>query len=247
MKEKHFLAYVSDSEGKAAINEETRTIRFIISSGSLDRDCEVVEPDAVESAIKDFSKNPVCLACHQHRLSDGMPPVVGSWDTESFKISGKRCEMDLRFAKTTLAEEYWLLYKDKHMRAVSIGFRCLDGHEVVENGKRSYIITKIELYEISCVPVGANRDALSKLKSFGEWDDNNSDQAKTLTDLIKQIIKDQIDPLRDDLDEIKTLLIPGDGEDVSIPDDRKNPPKADGQKIGQTVLTAIANGLQKKD
>ena len=36
---------------------------------------------------------------------------------------------------TKLGDEYWKLYSKKHMRAVSIGFRIIDDHEVTEGGK----------------------------------------------------------------------------------------------------------------
>jgi hypothetical protein len=50
------------------------------------------------------------LACHQHRLSSGDSLVIGSWDTDSFKLLKRRCEMDLVFARTELGKQYWTLY-----------------------------------------------------------------------------------------------------------------------------------------
>lgn len=232
---KHIEAFIAEADGKAAINEEARTIRFVISSSAIDRDNESVLPAAIAAAIKEFAKNPVCLACHQHKLDSGMPPVVGSWDTDSFKATEKRCEMDLVFAATDLAETYWQLYKGKHMRAVSIGFRVLDGHEVVENGKRHFVITKIELYEISCVAVGANRDALSKLKSLGGWQADDGDRLKELADTFNLKINDLKELLLDQLDEIKILLIPGSNDDLSLPGDKVNPSDAATQDAGQLV------------
>jgi HK97 family phage prohead protease len=212
IREKHFLSYAIDE--KAAVNEDRRSIRFVVSSEEVDREREVVTSEAMAAAIKDFADNPVCLAGHQHRLADGMPPVVGSWDTESFKISGKRSEMDLIFAKTVLGETYWQLYKDRHMRAVSIGFRILDAYEEVKNSVRIYIITKIELYEISCVPVGANASALSKLKELGLVDDKASDTSalQRMIDMaferaVKGILEGSIKKVQAEmLDEIKLLL-----------------------------------------
>jgi len=206
---KHFLAYAV--EEKAAINEERRSVRFVISSAELDRDNEIVEVAAVAGAIKDFARNPVCLACHQHRLAGGNSPVVGSWDTDSFKAFKKHSEMDLVFAKTELGEEYWSLYRDRHMRAVSIGFAVKDGHEEQKDGTRWYVITKIELYEISCVPVGANRDALSKLKAYGEWIDD-ADRSKAIEERITKALRSDIDALREEVEILKSKIIddPGD-------------------------------------
>lgn len=246
---KHIVAYIAEAAGKAAINEEARTIRFVISSGAIDRDNEIVEPSAIAAAIREFSKNPVCLACHQHTLSDGMPPVVGSWDTESFKASEKRCEMDLRFADTELAETYWTLYKGKHMRAVSIGFRVLDGHEVIESGKRYFVITKIELYEISCVPVGSNRDALSKLKAVGDWQPDADDKS-ALPAAVKAFLDDKfkatesrLAAMESLLEEIKDLHIPDADRDLSMPDAEDDPDGAD-EKNGHIKLDTLTKTLK---
>lgn len=246
---KHIEAFIAETDGKAAISEETRTIRFVISSAAIDRDNEIVEPTAIAAAIKEFARNPVCLACHQHRLSDGMPPVVGSWDTETFRATDKRCEMDLRFAATPLAETYWSLYKDKHMRAVSIGFRVLDGHEVTENGKRFYVITKIELYEISCVPVGANRDALSKLKSVGDWiaEGTAPDAAsiKAYLDTQLKTITARLDALTDEMDDLKDVLLPGSDEDLSLCGDEEHLPDSEGPQSAQRALSERIEQLIK--
>ena len=105
-------------------------------------------------------RNPVILAGHSHKLDDGKSPVVGScvkaWvDKAAFWIL-------IEFAKTALGQEYWELYRDKHQRAFSIGFRVKQGEDQIIDGQRVYVVSELELFEISCVPVGANPDALSK-------------------------------------------------------------------------------------
>lgn len=201
---KKYLAFISDE--KAAINEAERTIRFVISSDKLDRHGEVVEVAAVAGAIKGFAANPVCLACHNYAGDNGEPTVIGSWLTDTFKALEHTSEMDLRFAATPLAEQYWQLYKDKHMRAVSIGFRVLEAHTDKVNDRNIYVITKIELYEISCVAVGACRDALARLKLDIPDDD--------------MLIRRDMADLRDQVDELRSMItdsislqadLPGDG------------------------------------
>ena len=215
---RHLYAYIEKSAG--AINEDDHSINFVISSDRIDRHDERVETDAVHDAILrkgEFVDNPVALACHLHRLSDGMPPSVGSWDTDSLKKLKHHCEMRLNFAvDTVLGLEYWKFYSKKHMRAVSIGFGVLDAHEEVIKGNHIYVITKIELIEISCVAVGANRQALSKLKDF--YLHNSSDDRDNTVRVIMEIwqevkqIQQQITGIEDfvenSLEEIKLLLIP---------------------------------------
>ena len=209
----HMLAFA-----KGVVSEENRTVRFVISSDKIDRHNERVEVEAVAAAIKDFAKNPTALACHLHRLDNGRSPVVGSWDTDSFKAKAHQSEMDLNFADTELGLGYWGLYRDKHMRAVSIGFYPMEWREE-KTGKdgRIFVIDKLELIEISCVAVGANRQALSKVKGFEQYSlTAESTSSELSADAIKAIVtetvKSQLDEfalrIEDGLDEIKSLLIP---------------------------------------
>ena len=210
----HLLAFVIES--KDAINEEERRVRFVISSDKIDRDNERIETSAITEAIKDFAKNPAALACHLHRLGNGKSPVIGSWDTDSFKALAHSCEMDLVFAETDLGEDYWKLYKDRHMRAVSIGFIPQEWHEEKDKNDKIWVITKLELLEISCVAVGSNRQALSKIKEFlGQPHDSDTlakdtagEITKSLTDHTSKLLGELSDNITEQFDEIKSLLIP---------------------------------------
>ena len=232
---KELISYVDE---KAAINEDQRRIRFVISSDKIDRDNEKIEVAAVAAAIPAFSKNPVALSAHAHRTDSGKPSVIGSWDTDSFKANAHTSEMDLIFATTELGQEYFQLYKDKHMRAVSIGFRPIEYHEETDQKiGRVIIFTKIELYEISACAVGANREALSKIKSILDGKTAHTPETKnTLLQVMCEImhedmnnlgllfnqlkaamgkdfneIKEQVVSLRNDLEELKDLLSDSDG------------------------------------
>lgn len=213
---KHLFAYISDEEN--AINEQDKSIEFIVSTDKLDRHNDIVEAQAVLDAIKrpgEFSANPVALACHLHRLSDGMPPAIGSWDVESAKATKHKVSMRLHFAiDTKLGEEYWKLYSKRHMRAVSIGFHIIDDHEVNEGGVRYWVITKIELYEISAVAVGANPDALSRsiaawfnTDNFNERDiDKYGEDFKRFYE-ISQLNASKLDSIEESIEDLKLLSI----------------------------------------
>lgn len=155
------LGYVCKAAG--SVNENNHSINFVISTDGVDHDGEVVEQAAVAAAITRFGKNPIALAGHSHKLPDGKPPVIGSWDVGSYRQFKHRSEMRLHFAvDTELGMEYWILYSQKHMRAVSLGFALIDGYRDVRAGKKVYVITKLMLIEISCVAAGACEGALSK-------------------------------------------------------------------------------------
>ncbi|RKY12662.1 MAG: hypothetical protein DRP65_00455 [Planctomycetota bacterium] len=207
-------AFVADT--KDAIDIDGHRINFVVSSDIVDRDNEKVVPDAVFEAIHrkdEFAKNPICLACHLHRLGSGEPPGIGHWDIETAKQKKHHVEMVLQFdVEYELGNKYWTVYKNKTMRAVSIGFRILDGHEEVKDGKRIYIITKIELYEISCVAVGANRQAVSTIKSIlGFQPDSGSRDKAEIPGTLKDYIDSHFSELKEFVDlqfmQIKDLLV----------------------------------------
>ena len=262
------IALVKEIDGKAAINEEQRRVTAVISSDRLDRDREIITIGAIAGSISLFSKNPVALACHQHRLDSGSSPVVGKWDTDSYKQLAHTSEMDIVFAETELAEEYWQLYKGGFMRAFSIGFCPLEWHQDKDkkNGQH-YVIEKIELYEISCVPVGSNRESLSRIKELGidtdfynnlnssqPGEDSKSEvsgsepslEIKSLTEKITTLdekLQTLSDETYDSLEEIKDLLITGkrasepDESGESDKDESQSSRSADGKQLGQIAET----------
>jgi HK97 family phage prohead protease len=171
-----FAAMVNNNENKKTFQAETkqwkqafsvktvdvenRQIRVLASSPDLDRDSERVLPQAFKKRLDIYMSNPVILAGHQHRLDDGTPSVVGK--AVNVWIDKDGLWAVIEFAKTPLAEQYWQLYSNGFMKAVSIGFAPLAWRDVDENGKRVRVIEEVELFEISLVAIPANRSALSK-------------------------------------------------------------------------------------
>lgn len=146
-----------------SIDEKNRRITADASTNDIDRYDEIVEPESIRENLLVFMKNPVVLAAHHHKLADGTSPVVGN--VVSAKIIPTGLEVIIEFHTITkLAEEYWQLYSQKKQRALSIGFKPLEGGFETINGKSVYVHRKIELLEISVVPIGANPNALSKSK-----------------------------------------------------------------------------------
>jgi len=188
-----------------AVDVEKRQIRVLASNADLDRDNERILPEAFKNSLDIFKSNPVVLAGHQHRLDDGSPSVVGRAVDVWIDKTGLWCIIE--FAKTTLAEEFWLLYSGGFMKAVSIGFAPLAWSDTNENGKSVRIFSAVELFEISLVAVGSNRAALSKSKQGKiDW----------LTDKkILDEIKKQNPDFDDDCNEFAEYLL-GDNEDMEI-------------------------------
>ncbi len=137
-----------------------RIISAVVSSEIIDRDGDIITAAAMKAAMAEYMKNPVILAGHQHRLTDGKSPVVGR--VINWRQEGKKTICDVEFVDTELGLEYWQLYSGKFQRGFSIGFKIISYEEKYIDGKRVNVITEIMLYEISAVGVPANQDALSK-------------------------------------------------------------------------------------
>jgi len=180
-KTKYFFAQVKD------INEQARTIDAVASTSELDRDKDVILPIAFKESLDAFKANPVILACHQHRLPSGSSPVIGSAMPESIKIGEKEVTFTMGFAETALGQEYWQLYRDKHMRAFSIGFIPIE-YEDKKDEKLGWVrtYTKIELLEISAVPVPSNRSALARAKELFRSSDELDEFKKGIETLIEE-------------------------------------------------------------
>jgi len=146
-----YLGYaLADSK---AVDLENRTIRFVASDDSVDHHGEIVDAKAFHELRDTFVRNPVLLAAHQHRLSNGHTPRIGSVieiDTAKNPLVGVA-----RFNDTEAGEDHWRTYK-KDGGAFSVGFRVRD----IELKEGRTVIVKAELLEISAVPVPANRNAL---------------------------------------------------------------------------------------
>jgi len=178
--EKFFFARVK------SINDQDRTIEVIASTADIDRDNEIILPSAFIETLDSFKQNPVVLCAHQHRLESGDSPVIGSAD--NIVVTDKGLQFRVKFASTELGKQYCELYKEHHMRGLSVGFIPIQGAFRKMNGKDVYQHEKIELLEVSCVAVPSNRAALARAKRLG-WLDAKKDQhedEKVLAEIRKE-------------------------------------------------------------
>ena len=215
---KHIEAFIADD--KKAIDEQSHRILFTIPE-VVDRDDEIVTADAIYNALIDkenFAANPTCQPGHQSRLNDGKPPCVGSWDVATAQKITNAVRIWLNYAigpnpnqLTTLGDYYWWAYSQRHMRAVSIGFQALEWRIEDRNGKQIRVITKIILYEISCVSVGANQGALAKYKSIFNFDEKDGVPQKA-KEYLDGKFKELQDSFTEQIEDLKALIIPDSDE-----------------------------------
>ena len=139
------------------ISVKDRTIHADFSVMEVDRDGEVVVPNAFQKHMQIYSKNPVVLWCH-----DRFRPPVGRVITESLKADNKRFSGRVQFADTEMGREVFTLFKEGALNAFSVGFipKVVSNDHVMKD-QTGRTIMEAELIEVSAVPVPSNRSALA--------------------------------------------------------------------------------------
>jgi HK97 family phage prohead protease len=136
-----------------------RVIRFVISTGAVDRSSATVNPDGW--LLDSYKKNPVVLWSHMYRE----PPVARSID---IAVSAGRLVSDAEFVTREIypfADTVFQMLKAGFLRACSVGFDPISsGYNSERHGIDFF---KQELLEYSVTPVGCNPEALVEAKSVG--------------------------------------------------------------------------------
>ena len=216
-----------------AIDLETRTIKFTISTGAKDRDGDIIEPAGWE--LKVFNRdNPVVLWAHE----SFSPPIARAINT---KVEGNRLISDAVFAtrdEFEFADTIFRLYVGKFLNAVSVGFQPTE-MELIQSddpGEMGFRFTKQELFEFSAVPVPSNPEALMRARTKGidinpyaEWlteilDEHAGGENEDLLNRIYVTIKGKLHPVRQDEIAAKNAKTLGekDGHDDEDEDEDDN-------------------------
>ena len=154
------------------------TIEGYASTNDVDRHGDIVPASVWEAGIKNYLKNPVILAYHDHS-----EPVGRMTD---HRVDEKGLFVQARISAA--AEDVFNLVKDGVLTAFSIGFRIVDAE--YNSALELFVVKELELHEISVVSVPANQNTLFSLskafdtaeefKSFKMQFANPSDSAKGL-------------------------------------------------------------------
>jgi HK97 family phage prohead protease len=188
--------YVAETK---EVDDEERTVTALISTGTVDRDKEVMLPKGAD--LEKYLKNPVVLWAHDYHS----PPIARTlW----MKQGRKGIQAKAQFAPAEdnpMSEQVYQLYKKGYMNAFSVGFIIKDSHEPTpdeikkrpELAEARKIISDWELLEFSAVPVPANPEALAQAIKIKE--------IELSSDLIEQL----------DIDDIE-VFIPDKGESIEL-------------------------------
>ena len=134
------------------INADQRTLTAYASTRDVDRDNEVILPEAWIDSVRQQESVPLLWA-HEYRV----PPVGKAQD---FIIDSRGLKFTAQFANTDFANEIWGLYRDGFLDSFSVGFQPKaweTGEESIREPRRTF--TEADLFEISAVPVPANPHA----------------------------------------------------------------------------------------
>lgn len=140
------------------IRVERREVDFVASTPDMDSQGDIVEQDFV---FERFLKNPVILFAHDSR---SLP--IGR--AENIRVQDGVLKLTVVFASkqaNPLAENVFLLLKEKVLRAMSIGFIPRDIRREMREGEEVWVLSRNELIEASVVPIPANENALAELKA----------------------------------------------------------------------------------
>jgi HK97 family phage prohead protease len=140
-----------------AIRQETREVDFVASTDTIDSHYEIIDQSTWN--LSHYQGNPVVLYGHQaYDLPIGQCTFVA--------VQAGQLVCTVKFSdKTQRAREVFDLVAEKTLRAVSVGFRPVDGSYEMRNGEEIWVWKNPILKEISVVAIGSNPEALAKMKS----------------------------------------------------------------------------------
>lgn len=142
------------------LRNEEHPLTFVASDEAEDRMGDVVRADGWDLGA--YKQNPVFLWAHDHTRT---PIGRSNW----IAVDGGRLMATVEFAPTAFAQEVETLYRQRFLRAVSVGFRprAFTLRKDRNGGVEGIEYTKHELLEISAVAVPANPRALAKALEDG--------------------------------------------------------------------------------
>lgn len=146
--------------------DEPRTVVARISTTAVDREGDVVLPSGLK--LQEYRKNPVVLLNHDNGTLPIGKALTVQRDSNSVvaKVQFAERPDTLPESAEWVPDTILSLFKQKVLRAFSVGFMPLDMRDATDKDRKKYgdevrrVITDWNLLEFSVVPVPANQDAL---------------------------------------------------------------------------------------
>jgi HK97 family phage prohead protease len=134
---------------------QSRTIKFLISTDSIDRDGDVLSPKGWQ--LDSYKKNPIVLWSHDY---SGLPIAKAT----HIEATDKGLAATAAFPEKGVhpfADTVYELLKGGFLGAASVGFKPLK-HEMASD-RKGFNYFEQELLEFSVVPIPANPEALVQM------------------------------------------------------------------------------------
>lgn len=172
--------YRSDRLIVRSVDAKSRTVTAMASTPEVDRYGSIILPSAFAAYMDRYMSNPVLLDNHRQNGD----PVGRCID---YRITESGLEMTFEFAPTKAGEEKLALYSGGFMRGFSVAGQMRDvvfawdeeerkavlpafARTALSNGQADFVITSLELLEVSCATIPANPGALARAVAEGSID-----------------------------------------------------------------------------
>jgi len=153
-------------ELRAAANDDSREVEFVISSNSVDAHGTVIPLSAWK--LERYLKNPIVTYGHSAGSNDP-DKIIG---TSVIEVKDNELRATVTFEPediNPLAEKVLKKIKAGTLRMASVGFRAKKWHWGDKNKGEDPVVLyfdEVELLEWSIVPVGSNPDAMKRMDEF---------------------------------------------------------------------------------
>ena len=199
-------------------DDSLRIITFDASNETKDRDGEVIKASAWE--LDNYKKNPVVQFAHKY----DEPPVGKS---PGIAVVNGVLKLPVQFPPAGVYEFADIVYnlaKGGYLSAVSVGFIPKEFDRAKKEGDPSRTYTKVELLEVSIVPVPSNPDAIVSAREAGVI------TVKQFQMLSPEAKKPSQNEIKDQLDYTLSLI-----KDGNLNDDNKVLLKTINTEIERTI------------
>jgi len=167
-----------------AVGDEEGTIDVLIpmSTASVDRHGESIDPKGWKKSLKEFKKRPILLSSHNYgSLQNQIGELLDLQITEEGLLA--RPKYYINQGNPEADWGYFIASKNK--AAFSVGFIPIKWEDSDgKDGKPSRTYTEQELIEMSQVTVPSNRDAIMGLQAKGVDD-------PVMSDIIAEVLEDK--------------------------------------------------------
>jgi HK97 family phage prohead protease len=188
-------------KGEVTKEEDGSLNIFIpLSTSTMDRDGEVIEPSAFKKSLSKFMEHPVLVASHDYK---DLKNQIGEWT--KLKVTDKGLEGKPKYYRDAGNDTAdWAYYlASKGVAAFSVGFipKTWDDGDGVKTPRKTF--KEVELLEISHCIIPSNRDAVMTMRSKSV----DPIIQKTCDEALKEIpVKTSQEQIIDEIDYLKSLI-----------------------------------------